>query len=180
MRTSWNNKRIRRKKRIWNKRNRPGKTKDTKMATRRKPTRKNDLVLGSYPLHSRHSSGNSILKLAKVSPPFHSRRYKPSRINTPPWSKKDPECTSLQPSATLPSYTSNTNSAIHLSTVNVHSFLSPFTHCIVTPETGVSRDTKGDRPEVPATSTPNLNTHSAYHKRFDSVEFQTATAGNTR
>jgi len=39
MRTSWNNKRTRRKKRIWNKRKRPGK-KETKISTRRKPMRK--------------------------------------------------------------------------------------------------------------------------------------------
>lgn len=141
------------------------------MATRRKPTRKNDEALGSYPLHSRRSSGNSILKPAKVSPPFHTRRYKPSAINTLPWSKKDPDCTSLLPSATLPPRTFNTNSATHLSTVNVNSFQVPslivsWRQEQVCPE--IQRETRSTSPP-----TRHLHTHSAYHKRFGSVEFQT-------
>jgi len=143
------------------------------MATRRKPTRKNDEAMGSYPLHSRRSSGNSILKPVKISPPFHTRRYKPSATNTPPWSKKDPDCTSLQPSATLPPRTTNnTNSATHLSTVNVNSFQVPslivsWRQEQVCPET--QRETRSTCPLHPTLK----HTHSAYRKRFGSVKFQT-------
>jgi hypothetical protein len=148
------------------------------MATRRKPTIKKTKyweVSPSFPIMN-HSSSNCNLKLAKISPPFHNRYYKPSAINTPPWSKKDPECTSLKPSATLPPCKSEKNSATHLSIVNVNSFQVPsFTASWrqkqVCPE--IQRKTRSTCPLRPKRARTHTHTHNAYDTRFGSVQCQT-------
>jgi hypothetical protein len=124
-----------------------------------------------------HSSSNGNLKLAKISPPFHNRYYKPSAINTPPWSKKGPECTSLKPSATLPPCKSEKkkkkiwHSPIHC---QCKLFSSPFIYRIVTPETGLSWDTKEDQkylsppPEAYAHTTPIIRDSVVSSVKHDS------------
>ena len=130
MRTSWNNTRTRWKRKTWNKKEQAGKNKRDEDGDKNEADEKKrrstctGKLSPSFPTMN-HSSGNSILKQAKISPSFHMWRYKPSAINTPSWSTKDPECTSMQPSATLRPCISYTNSATHLSTVSVTLFKSP-------------------------------------------------------